>query len=596
MKSKKIFLIGGLIIIFIFVRLINLDADLPPFNLMSFSGIDEFYYAICGFNLFHFGTLTSASMPLTDMDATPLALLLNFFQALTLNVFGNNYFGLRFGSGLCSFILFLFLIDCIKRTSLLWNNPLDESRKNNAFYLVIVLLLFFAIDYSFLMASRISEPGISRSLILVFLIWFVVSKDKMIQKNHYFFSFIFGLLALFSVCCVYLYDLFYVGASGLALLLISIKNRKSIYYIILNIFFFVLGGLVCCLLYEGFIHYFYDKSFLDYMGTIRYVSDMRVSSGSRDFLGIILRIKQLFLVDFGTNMFNLNLPFIVLTLLALPLYFHRTLKSKKSVDIFISCIIVFWFAQSYFENSYPIKRHTLMFPVFFLVLIYSFEEIPSFINYLSRSLVKKNAYIIYILFIIYSVYFISNNFFKKYSKDFPELVLFEKINIGCCIIAFLIIVIGIWYNKLDFKLMYYTAFLLIIPSCYLFFNKIVFNSSYKYKQAMVDIGNHVGDKIMVGGVSYGFRLYNPTKPALNLYMYQYHDKPELKKRIIMLLDSVDYTIMIPNRKAESDTTKVSPMEVGYLKEISEETNYTFKLEKLYNIGDRDVLLIKKNRK
>ena len=141
----KIILVVCIIAVFVFLRLIHLDADTPTFKLMSFASIDEFYYSMCAFNLFHFGTFTDTSLPLTDMDATPLAFLLNVFQTITLKVFGNNYFGLRFGSGLCSLVIFAFLINCLKRTSILYTSPLEESRKNSSFYLVIILLLFFGI-------------------------------------------------------------------------------------------------------------------------------------------------------------------------------------------------------------------------------------------------------------------------------------------------------------------------------------------------------------------------------------------------------------------------------------------------------------------
>jgi len=588
MQKKTLFTIG-IAIIFILVRCIHLDADLPPFRLMSFSGIDEFYYALSGFNLLHYNSFVSDAIPLTDFDATPLTLLLNFFQAITFKVFGNNYYGLRLGSVLCSFALFLFLIDCVKRTSGFWNGEISDPKKNISIYLILLLLLFFSIEYSFLIESRVSEPGIARSFILVVLIWFVTFNDRTIKEKMLLFSFVFGFLAFFSVCFGYLYNLFYVGAAGLSLILISFKNGKSIREVIINVLLFVFGGLVCCVFYEGFIRLFFHKSLIDYLGTLAHVGNTRVSANNHSVMGVFLKIKQLFIINFGSRIFDLNLAFLLLTLLMLPLYFYRTIKSKSNFDIFISCIVVFWLSQSYFENSYPIKRHTIMFPVFILILIYSFEEVVGFVNYLKTQKLKKIVYVFYVMLVLSLVYVVANNLFQTTDTD----LLFKTINITSCVIVFFVILTAVYLKKTDAKLFVLVSFILMLPACYLLFNKIMSNPTYKYKEAMVDIGKRVGDNVMVGGVSYGFRLYNNTKPVLNLYMYQYHNKSGLKKRVIKFFNSANYCVMIPDRKTNNSIEKVSPMEVGYLKEIFEETNYKFKIEKVYNIGDRYVLLMKK---
>ena len=235
-----------------------------------------------------------------------------------------------------------------------------------------------------------------------------------------------------------------------------------------------------------------------------------------------------------------------------------------------------------------------MLPVFVMIVIYSLENIYAFIVHLKTHKVKRIVYFLYATVCLYVLFNVAKDFFEVCSKDFLYLRSFEVTNIVCACLAIALLANFLYRKKTDFKTLTYISLLFLIPACHLFFDRVVFNPTYRYKYAMVDIGKHVGNKIVVGGVSYSFRLYNEIQPALNSYAYMYTAKTEFKNRFMKLLDTSDYFIMTPNKINENGD--YSPMEVGYLNQISRETNYRFKLEELYNIGDRNILLIKKYNK
>ena len=592
-KSAKVFLFGILLAVFVFARLICLDADTPVFKLMSFSSIDEFYYSITSFNLYHFNSFINTTIPFAEMDASPLMLFLNFFTTVTLKIFGNNYYGLRFGSGLCSLVLFLFLIHIILKTSVLNKSNSYLSQKQST-YILFFVLLFFSIDFSFLVASRVADPGISRSLILVILMWYIATKENILNNKTLLFSFVLGFLALFSVFFVYLYNIFLFGAAGLALLLIFIKDKRSLSSLILNVCMFIFGAVLCYAAFELFLQVFFKKSFLDYIETLTHFSETRVAKKEPGIMAMIMNIKQLFLIDFGTNMFRLNFGFLIVSLFMLPVFFYRTFRLKKNIDIFISCAIVLWLAQSFFENTYPLKRHTIMFPLFFLMILYASEELINFMAVIKRNVYSKVFTSIYVLTAIYIVYYNSSKFFRSCTLEFPDLKIFFVLNALCALIVFALFFWIFRSQKIKSLVIYVGISVLIFPSFFMVVNKIIVRPTYQYKEAMVDIGKQVGSNKMIGGVSYGFILYNSTKPTLNVYIYVYTDKPEFKRRFCELLKSSDYTVLCPSlNKTSENKIASSPIEMDYLKEISKETGFSFELVKSYDIGDRNVLLVKK---
>ena len=102
--------VGGL---FIASHAPNLDADQPEWDISRYQPLDEGYYSIPAFNLYHYG---SAAHQVVDFIAPPppTSALLSYMTWLSLEVFGNTYYGLR-GSALLAGLLIVLLLFGIGR-------------------------------------------------------------------------------------------------------------------------------------------------------------------------------------------------------------------------------------------------------------------------------------------------------------------------------------------------------------------------------------------------------------------------------------------------------------------------------------------------
>ena len=67
---------------------------------------------------------------------------------------------------------------------------------------------------------------------------------------------------------------------------------------------------------------------------------------------------------------------------------------------------------------------------------------------------------------------------------------------------------------------YIMLFLLITPSLYLSGRYIFLNPTFTYKNTMAALSLYSNDKLMVGGMSTSFRLYNSYIPILDCYGYK----------------------------------------------------------------------------
>src|SRR4051812_7185307 len=110
MKSRKIIYLFILFLLFSVLRIIYLDSDFPIIHAIKMADIDEFYYSIGGFNLYHYGALKNNVIPFADGDVGPFTALLDGFTFISLKLFGNNFYGLRMASVLASCLVFILLL------------------------------------------------------------------------------------------------------------------------------------------------------------------------------------------------------------------------------------------------------------------------------------------------------------------------------------------------------------------------------------------------------------------------------------------------------------------------------------------------------
>ena len=107
--NLKRYSIISLIVILSLLRFINLDNDVPPYNIAGISQTDEPYYCLLGFNDY----LEENNRIVLELNEVGLQFLMVHNYHLTLwsmRVFGNNYYGLRFGATFISILTILLLL------------------------------------------------------------------------------------------------------------------------------------------------------------------------------------------------------------------------------------------------------------------------------------------------------------------------------------------------------------------------------------------------------------------------------------------------------------------------------------------------------
>lgn len=101
----------GILALVYFLRVLNIDADLPPWGVLGYQPIDEGIYSALAINAYNYGTLSLAdiypggySLVSSQDIASPI---MNLVVYLGMKLFGDNYFGFRVGSVVIGFVSLL---------------------------------------------------------------------------------------------------------------------------------------------------------------------------------------------------------------------------------------------------------------------------------------------------------------------------------------------------------------------------------------------------------------------------------------------------------------------------------------------------------
>lgn len=100
--------------LFFISRVAFLDSDLPPWDVCQYQPIDELYYSITAFNIYHYGDILHKVIPYVESDSSTENLLGNLLASITLFLFGNNYYGMRMSSVLAAFFIFVMMYFTLK--------------------------------------------------------------------------------------------------------------------------------------------------------------------------------------------------------------------------------------------------------------------------------------------------------------------------------------------------------------------------------------------------------------------------------------------------------------------------------------------------
>ena len=125
MEDKNLFqkrivqkIIYVLLFLLFFVRIINIEADIPQTYLVDYSSTDEGIYANLALNLQNWGTLMHplkvSGITLKHNPQIILDIIGNLVTYVFMYIFGDNYYGFRLGVVFIAFLTVVFIIISIR--------------------------------------------------------------------------------------------------------------------------------------------------------------------------------------------------------------------------------------------------------------------------------------------------------------------------------------------------------------------------------------------------------------------------------------------------------------------------------------------------
>lgn len=533
-RLKHVIVFVCLALLFMLSRLVFLDCDSPPAVISSYIPIDEFYYTMPGFNLYQFGETIHSIVPDIMGDLQPTNILENIVTAITLSIFGNNYYGLRMSSAFSALLVFIltFLV--------LWALIIDNGApKNNiqiqsksfdvnAFIIIYACMAYLLFDFSFLIAGRVAEPTIFRMLAMVILIYITTMPFAQGPLTNKWYSVFFGFIGMAAVAFVYIYNLFIFGA--LAVSVFFWAQKRGFRNTLQQIAFFTVGSMLCIVVYQLVAVMTYHSSLYEvYMHMVPFSGRM-----TGDLVGIdmLFALISNFMIIFLTNIFRYNPVLLFLFLLSLPVFLWRVLSYRNNTEIFLLNLLIFLGAQSVVINDYPMRKLIILLPLVIIIIGVAGKYIIEYLHHLGskpRGTVHFRSYVVFVLAISVVVAVV---YMMPSISDVASLTSGLGL-VNLLVLLFVgLVTLGILCHSLHIP-RYLIMMLIVVTfasNIYMDCVYVFMNRTYYFQDAMKAMGSRTNGQVIVGGCGYGFRLYNTSKPVLDAYIYKYGVSQEQKDK------------------------------------------------------------------
>jgi hypothetical protein len=533
-KARSLACISFLVLLAIFVlsRAVFLDRDLPPGIISSYVQIDELYYTIPAFNLYHYGETNHKIVPFIEDQNTPVNVMENVATFGSLRLFGNNYYGLRMASVFPALFIFILLYLILKK---ILNGNLEPGEQDPAAdrglkrrYILYFLLAYILCDFSFLVAGRVAEPTIFRMLALMIVIYLGSLSVFAQPLESKWYSMLLGFLALVSVVFVYIYNAFIFFALAVTVFMWAYKaGRKNA---LKKGAFFLLGSLLGLLSYQVFAQVVYHSSLLEvYHTLIPFQSRMGVGeSQTSAFVFYMTNIFTLFI----TNLFRFNIIILFIFMVSLPVFVKKVINERTNFDILIFNLILFFIMQTLVINDYPLRKLIILLPLIIIFVTSSYTYSARYLMEIKSTSSGRAIMICYwILAWLFTLVVASIYLFPQVSGAAALATgNLTYLNWGVFLVVSLTMILN-YISEIRIKPigMVICLLLILLPNLFLDGKYVFLNRTYYFRDTMIAMSDKVDGKIIAGGCAYGFRLYNKSIPVLNFYTTSYsYDKNQVE--------------------------------------------------------------------
>lgn len=501
-----------ILILFFFFRIIGLDRDIPCYGLGFYQAKDEGQYSQMALNYYNNGSLYNAKgIEVTTSTMFRSNILGNILQFLSLLLFGDNYYAFRLPYFLFSFLIIVFCTKTIKLYS-------KQNSVSNSFCkkYILLMLLFFDIDFPYLLMSRVVENSCLRALFLsvVVYLWLRLKNKNKLR------CFIIGMLSILGILCLYFSNitlLITLFALALYKTIYTIKNK--IFYKELKDFYLfsflgiVFGNIIAELYY---LLIWKEEAWYNFYKAIFNFSDRIVTVSSSSSSGVLF--KYLKIIFKGTMTFTSSNIFFYSTFLGVLLLFSlfiniSSLKKYNEDIFFVVTIQIIFIMQAVATNDYAERKAITILPV---ILLSGFIACYKCFDSKVHNNIDKvlSAYIICLFaFMFYSMFWkrISENYFADFeSNDIVFWII--------CVIAEMFILYSMILFRNETKISHWIAivvFISILKNGYFDVKYVYKYDLYTEKNAMIGIGKIADNQFVAGPYTYGYTLYNNIYPICN---------------------------------------------------------------------------------
>ena len=496
-NERKIrYIVYILVVVFVSLRIFFLENDLPAFGVGLYQPKDEGRYSMMALNYVNYNSVYVADeFGIYTPPTFRVNLIQNIFQVLTMTFFGKNYIGFRMPFVIISLINIVLLL----RLTCYFLEKYDVTGKMKTIFFVFMALVLVA-DFSILLSSKCAESSSMRALTVTVALYIMILGDF----NHTIRNFVLGFGSVISMFFVYLTNISLIIAVSVLMLYYFFKREtKKGTSILLGL---ILGVILSEIYY---IKYWDMGAFQNLFASIGGFSDRIVSNANEE----IIFIK---IINGCFSLFSCNNLFFNIFLLVMLVYgiFVLIFKMRNKFDekeFFLIIIFGAYLIQCALIDDYNERKSLTIMPV--MLLIGLVGTICWVCNKETTEKKYKYAKISSILMAIICCFFSLNIRDKKnYLLDF-ELM---DIVVWVIIIALVVFLLSVDTIFSCHKSTILIAIIAVICMNLYFDVKYVYNYKlYTEKQAMIEIGEIIGEEYVIAPYAIDFCLYNNIKPVSN---------------------------------------------------------------------------------
>ena len=505
------------------IRIINLDADVPAYELGYYMQFDEGFYAVDGIKIAR-PEMVAVQQAVDDTGLrqwpTSDSWIVTVMVALSLRLFGNNYYGLRMSSVIQGFLILVMLLLIMLR----------ERRENHYFEVVFPSLILLS-SYGFLLATRIVEPSIGRCFFLMLFLLIGYFQERGNKPG----LFTYGVVAMVCVVLSYPTNIFIIGAAGCQILYKLILGRKTLADFIKKLLIFVGGMTAGYAICEPLYYMAEGTTFAS-----RFVLDVSKQAGS-----LIVLSPSAFknnICDYLKSNTVIYTPaIVVLITVGIVWCAYKGIKEKQGFYALVFFTVVMHAAQSVLVSDFVARKSVVIFPAFLLCLFLLIRDYDEALLKIKNCRYSRLFTFFWLIETAVMMYFSYRKIWvisDCLTTPVLKMILVAFMELQLALLAVLILTV-----KKDGKKAVVVAFMIItiIPAVIMSI-KTVFCSEKTEKAAMIDIGSIVGDKCVLGGFPYCACLYNDIIPMSGMYDYYLDEEYDTRNRFLMAKDEVQYFV------------------------------------------------------